>query len=181
MKNRIFIILFALLTLIFVLSLSVNASTTCAHENKNVTAVEYTDYAQNGKLKFVCANCNEIEKTLKPLVISNGYSISRDGSSLCAGYKINNEAIAEILKLNTKFELGMVAASKSLLGDKMPLDSKTAEAVDLSQYGASVIKASVTDGSFSTVDIRLNGFDSEKYYEQLYLSAFVFDGNSLVL
>lgn len=176
MKNKILLILFTILTVLFVLSISVNASSICAHENKNVTAVEYTDYAQNGKIKFNCQNCNITEEEINPLLKLNGYSISRDGTSLCTGYTINNDALSEITKLNDKFEIGMVAGSKSLLSDKMPLDSKTAEPVDLSQYGAAVIKACVSNGSCSMVDLKLDGFDENNYYEQLYLSAFIFDG-----
>ena len=179
MKNKTLLVLLSILTLVFALAISANASTTCTHENKNVTAVEYTDYAQNGKLKFVCDNCDVTEMELEPLIIANGYSISDDGTGLCAGYTVNNKALTEIMKLNDKFELGLVAGSKSLLGDKMPLDSKTATPVDLSQYGARVIKATISNENCSSVDIKLIGFDGGKYYSQLYLSAFAFDGEAV--
>lgn len=179
MKNKVLVILFALLTTLFILTLSINASDACNHESKEVLSVEYTDYAQKGKIKFECPGCDVTEKEIKPLLTLKGYSISNDGGSLCTGYTINSEALSEITKLNGNFEIGMVAAAKSFLGDKMPLDSKTGEPVDLSQYGASVIKANITNGNYATVDLRLNGFKDASYYEQLYLGAYVFDGEAV--
>lgn len=179
MKNKVLVILFALLTTLFILTLSINASDACNHESKEVLSVEYTDYAQKGKIKFECPGCDVTEKEIKPLLTLKGYSISNDGGSLCTGYTINSEALSEITKLNGNFEIGMVAAAKSFLGDKMPLDSKTGEPVDLSQYGASVIKANITNGNYATVDLKLDGFNQLSAFEQLYMSAYAYDGENV--
>ncbi len=179
MKNKILIILFAILTSLFILTLSINASDTCNHESKEIIAVEYTDYTQNGVIKFVCPSCQATEEAVKPLIKLNGYSVSNDGASLCTGYTVNNRVLNELSKLNKSFDIGLVAGAKALLGDKMPLDSKTAEPIDLSEYGASVIKASVSNGNYSTVDIKVNGFNETSFYAQLYLGAYMYDGNEV--
>lgn len=179
MKNKILVVLFAILTTLLLLTLSVSASEACTHENREVTAIEYGSYTQKGKIKFNCNNCAVNEMEIAPLVKLNGYSVSNTGSNLCVGYAINGDIMVEIAKLNDKFELGMVAASKALLGDKAPLDGKTANPVDLSQYGAAVMKAPVQSDRFSFVDLRLDGFSDGSFYEQLYLCAYVFDGEKV--
>ena len=181
MKKKIFFVLFALLTTMLILTLSVSASTTCTHEGKTVTAVKYDDYTKNGTMEFTCPNCSVASMEIKPLLKLNGFSLSNDESKLCTGYTVNSEAVEALRSLNDSFQIGMVAAAKKYLGDKAPLDSKTANPVDLSSQGASVLKAEITSGNYSTVDMKIDGFDSNTAasFEQLYLTAFVFDGNSV--
>ena len=179
MKNKILLVLLAILTTLFILTLTVSASEACLHEGKNVTSVEYADYTKDGVMKLTCPSCDATQITISPLLKHNGYSISNDGTGICTGYTVNSDALDEIKKLNNRFEIGMVAASKALLGNKMPLDSKTATAVDLSQYGAQVVKAQLSAENCSLVDLRLDGFSDSVAFEQLYLTAYAFDGNQV--
>lgn len=179
MKKKIFFILFALLTAMFILTISAGASSTCAHENKTVTGVEYTDYTKQGVIKFNCPDCDTKEAKIDPLLTLTGFSISIDESKLCTDYKINNEATKAIKSINDKFQIGMVAAAKKFLGDRAPLDSKTATPIDLSANGAAVLKAEFTDDSYTAASMKLSGFDFASSFEQLYLTAYVYDGESV--
>ena len=179
MKNKILIILFTILTTLLVLTMSINAEDPCTHENKVVSAVNYTDYAQKGTMLFTCPDCTATEMSISPLLYQSGYSVSEKGGQLCTTYNVNADAMSALKKLNASFEAGIVVASKNLLGDKLPLDAKTAAPIDLSAYGATVIKVSVENNKFSSIDLRLNDFTPDKYYQQLYMSAYVFDGSQV--
>ncbi len=179
MKKKIILVLFALLTSLFILTISASASDECAHNEKIYTNIEYTDYTQNGTAEFYCPSCSATSETVDPLVIFKGYSTSNDATGMCVGYTLNNKALEIIKATGANIEVGLVAASKALLGDNMPLNSKTAEPYDLSSYNASVIKAVLDDFSFSSADMKLEGFGGANIYAQLYLGAYVFDGNSV--
>lgn len=181
MKKKIIFVLFALLTSLFILTVSINAESACNHTEKTVISVTYDDYTQNGEMSFTCPSCSATSMEIKPLLTLNGFSLSNDESKLCTGYKVNSEIVQVLKSLDEKFEIGMVAAAKKYLGDKAPLDSKTAMPVDLSAYNASVLKAEITDGNFSSVDMKLDGFDNESgaSFEQLYLTAYVYDGEGV--
>jgi len=175
--KKILFVLFAALTAVFILTFSVSA--VCTHENKENVEIVYQDYAASGELKFTCPSCAVTSVELDPLAEFLGYSVSQNGSDMCSGYKINQEALSEILKVNSSFEIGLVAASKALLGDKMPLDSKTGKAVDLSEYDAHVIKVNLNNYECPLADVVIKGFDKESYLEQIYMSLYTFDGNTV--
>ncbi|MBR2025320.1 MAG: hypothetical protein IKA02_05890, partial [Clostridia bacterium] len=179
MKKKIILVLFALLTILFVLTLSINAQEICTHENKTVTSVKYDDYTQKGTMEFTCPDCSLTSMELAPLITLKGFSLSENDEKLCIGYTINNEAVQSLKSINDKFQIGMVAGAKKYLGDKAPLDSKTSNPVDLSAYNASVLKAEVTNGEYSAVDLKLEGFDLASSFEELYLSAYVYDGSAV--
>ncbi len=178
MKNKILILLFTILTTLLVFTLSINASEACTHDQKTVTAVEYADYAKAGTMRFTCPNCTATEMELEPLFTLSGYAISETEDGICAGYTFNNQVAQEISKLNSKLQLGVVIASKDLLGDKMPLDSKTAEPMELSN-GATVLKIALTDKQYSKIDLVVKGFNESSYFKELYMSAYVFDGTQV--
>lgn len=179
MKKKIIFILFALLTTMLILTLSVSASSTCTHEGKTYTSIKYADYTQNGVAEFVCPSCSVTSEVVSPLVVFKGYSTSSDFTGMCVGYSLNSKAFKIIKETGTNIEVGIVAASKALLGDNMPLDSETAEPYDLSSYNAEVIKAKLDDVSFTAADMKIDGFDGTNLYAQLYLSAYVFDENGV--
>lgn len=179
MKKKIIFVLFALLTTLLILTISVSADSVCTHEGKSYTNIKYTDYTQNGVAEFYCPSCSITSETVAPLVTFKGYSTSADVTDMCVGYNLNKEAFEIIKKTGASIEVGLVAASKALLGDKMPLDSKTAEPYDLSSQNASVIKAVLNDMSCLSADMKIAGFDGASVYAQLYLGAYVFDGNSV--
>ncbi len=181
MKKKIVLVLFALLTTLLILTVSINAQDVCDHSQKTVISVSYDDYTKSGIMEFSCPDCRETTKEIKPLLTLNGFSLSNDESKLCTGYTVNSEAVQALKSLNEKFEIGMVAAAKKYLGDKAPLDSTTAMPVDLTAYNASVLKAEITDGNYSSVDMKLKGFDSDSdaSFEQLYLTAYVYDGEAV--
>lgn len=174
MKNKILVVLFTILTLLFILAVSINASDVCAHENKRVTSVEYTDYTQNGIMKFVCPSCTVTEITVSPLVNLNGYSVPTNDSELCVGYTINREAANELKKLNKEFDYGIVVAAKSSLGNNMPLDSVTSE-----PFSEKCIKLSLLGITTDAVDFRLTDFDASTIIEPLYFTAYAYDGNQV--
>ena len=179
MKKKIIFVLFALLTTLLILTISVSADSACTHEGKSYTNINYTDYTQNGIAEFYCPSCSQTSETAAPLVTFKGYSTSNDATGMCVGYALNNKALEIIKTTGANIEVGLVAASKALLGDNMPLDSKTAEPYDLSGQNASVIKAKLDDVSFSSADMKIEGFGGANVYAQLYLGAYVFDGNSV--
>lgn len=179
MKKKIIFVLFALLTTLLILTISVSADSACTHEGKSYTNIKYTDYTQNGVAEFYCPSCSITSETVAPLVTFKGYSTSADVTDMCVGYNLNKEAFEIIKKTGASIEVGLVAASKALLGDNMPLDSKTAEPYDLSNQNASVIKAVLNDMSCLSADMKIAGFDGASVYAQLYLGAYVFDGNSV--
>ena len=179
MKKKIILVLFALLSTLFILTLSVNAQENCTHENKMVTSVKYDDYTKNGTIEFTCPNCSKTSEEIKPLITLKGFALPEDESKLCISYSINKDAVNILKNLNDKFQIGMVAAAKKYLGDKAPLDSKTSNPVDLSSSNASVMKAEITGGEYSSVDMKLEGFNTKSSFEQLYMSAYVYDGDSV--
>lgn len=179
MKKKIILVLFALLTMLFILTLSINAQSVCTHENKAVSSVKYDDYTQKGTAEFICPDCSVTSMQLDPLVSLKGFSLSDNDEKLCVGYTVNNDAVEMLKSINANFQIGMVAGAKKYLGDKAPLDSKTATPVDLSSYNAAVLKADITNGQYSSVDLKLEGFTTASSFEGLYLSAYVYDGNSV--
>ena len=179
MKKKIIFVLFALLTTLLILTISVSADSACTHEGKSYTNIKYTDYTQNGVAEFYCPSCSMTSEMVAPLVTFKGYSTSADVTDMCVGYNLNKEAFEIIKKTGASIEVGLVAASKALLGDNMPLDSKTAEPYDLSSQNASVIKAVLNDMSCLSADMKIAGFDGASVYAQLYLGAYVFDGNGV--
>lgn len=179
MKNKFLLIGFALLTMLFVFTLSVSAADVCAHNGKTITGVNYDDYAKNGKMTFTCPTCNVTEISIAPLFKLNGYAVSEEGDSMCTGYEINAEAVSALKALNSKFEAGIVIAAKELLGDKMPLNSATAEPVALSNPNARIIKFDASDRGLSSIDIKLTEITPESFTSQVYMCSYVFDGISV--
>ena len=160
--------------MLFVFSLSISAAEVCTHENKRVTAIEYADFAQNGTMRFVCPGCTVTEKTVTPLIKLNGYSVPTADSELCVGYTINREVANELKKLNKSFDLGLVVAAKSGLGNEMPLNNATAE-----PFSEKCIKLSLLGITTDAVDFRLTDFDASTIIEPLYFTAYSYDGNQV--
>lgn len=176
--KKLLLVLFALCVTVFVLAFS--ASAACTHEDKDNVSINYQDYTQKGTMTFTCNGCNATSVELAPLVEFNGYSTSVDEDGICAGYKVNVDALKEIKNINSDFELGLVAASKNLLGDSLPLDPNTAEPTDLSQYGAYVLKSDISSYYPPYADLKIQGFSSTDYLEPLYITAYAFDGSKVV-
>lgn len=93
MKKKIIFVLFALLTSLFILTVSINAESVCSHTEKTVISVTYDDYTQNGEMSFTCPSCSATSMEIKPLLTLNGFSLSNDESKLCTGYKVNSEIV----------------------------------------------------------------------------------------
>lgn len=176
MKKTVFVLILALAS---IFAFAFSASAECLHNDKEITSVVYDDYTKQGTMSFNCPDCSETSKSLSPLVTIIGYS-SRDYSSICVSYQVNNEALEYLKSKNPKLEVGLVAASKELLGNKLPLDSATAKPVDLSEYNATVLKANLVDYEYSVADLKIEGFDALTLYEQLYMTAYIFDGTQVI-
>jgi hypothetical protein len=82
------------------------------------------------------------------------------------------------MSTNESFELGIIAAAKDVLGDKLPLDSKTAEPIEL-EHG-SVAKRVIPANDYTCAEIIVDGFSFEFFDKALILSAYVYDGDKVV-
>ena len=176
MKNKLlFTILFVLISCAFVIT----SSATCFHNDKEVISVSYQDYTKDGTEEFACPDCSQTTRAIEPLVTFLGNSISEKHNGICEGYLINHTALAQLKKQNESFELGAIAASVDALNGKMPLDSKTAEPVNLSEQGATVVKKILPEGEYFSIEMIVKGLNFETFNKNLYLCAYVYDGNEV--
>ncbi len=178
MKKKLLVTLFIIIALsAFVIS----ASASCIHKDRETVSVEYSDgYNKTGTEVFVCPSCNQTSQQISPLVTFLGYSVSNLHNGICAGYDLNQRALAFYMQSNESFELGVIGASRDALGNKLPLDSKTAVPTDLGQGGARVAKLALSTDDYLSVDMRIDGFSAEYFDEKLVLTAYVYDGNEVV-
>ncbi len=176
MKKK--ILLFIFMQIVACL-LVVSVGAVCNHKSRETTLVEYTSYVETGTESFICPNCDQTSKPIDPLVTFVGYAISSGNDGICSGYVINQRALSQLLKQNEKFELGLVCASQEVLGDRLPLNPTTAEPTDLSSQGAVVIKRTVPNDDYLSMDMIVGGLTSSFFDKKLYMSAYVFDGNEV--
>ena len=176
MKKKILLFIFML---IVACTLVASASAACTHKNRETTYVEYTSYIEAGTESFICPNCDMTSKPIDPLVTFVGYAISSVNDGICSGYVINQRALSQLLKQNDKFELGLVGAAMDSLGNRLPLNPSTAEPTDLSDVGAVVIKRTLPNDDYLSMDMIIGGISASFYDKKLCLSAYVFDGSQV--
>ncbi len=85
-------------------------------------------YASTGIIVKRCSACqgNYEDESLvtEPLVICHGYSTTLNNNyGMMVRYTFNYDMIEELKRLDSKFEYGMVVASRDALGDATPLDA----------------------------------------------------------
>ena len=141
---------------------------------ENATDVLYEGYLVNGKHVAPCLRCGdsatEEDGTAKPLFTFKGYSTPEDGSAgLTMSFEANLKAIeAYEAKTGEKLSYGVVAAAKSCLGDKNPLDENGNE---VTLENGNVVKAEVSK-EFCLYDFRITNMEGYEATE-LVLATYI--------
>ena len=137
-------------------------------------------YMQAGKTTSVCDICkHEQALASDPLFVFSGYSVKEQGSTaICAGYIVNYTLLEKYeLAVNTKINIGMVAASKDTLivpGKPLNNDGTTSEST-----GGKIISYLFED-KCSFVDIILYSENWEIYKNrEIILCAFILENNTV--
>ncbi|MBR2024990.1 MAG: leucine-rich repeat protein [Clostridia bacterium] len=140
--------------------------------NMDNATVSYDSFLENGTLTGYCDRCGKAEvSVVEPLFTFKGISVPTNGDiEIYIGYSANYDAISQYEKITgNKVNFGIVAAAKSLLGDKSPLDENGNET--LLQQGA-VIKAPVSNGyAYESYEFIIRGFTTEAHKDALLLMA----------
>ncbi len=99
------------------------------HTLNDIVDIIYPNgYASTGIMVKRCSvcqeHCEDENAAVEPLVICHGYSTTLNNNyGMMVRYTFNYEIINELKRLDSKFEYGMVVASRDALGDKTPLDA----------------------------------------------------------
>ncbi len=99
------------------------------HTLTDIVDIMYPNgYASTGVMLKKCSVCQGAYEdegiVVEPLVICHGYSTTLNNNyGMMVRYTFNYEIIEELKRLDSKFEYGMVVASRDALGDATPLDA----------------------------------------------------------
>ncbi len=144
---------------------------------------EYTDYEsfiyENGFLAkglktYGCPTCNDyITEETRPLFKFLGYSVSRNGKSICAGYIINKECFEDYEVFNsTTVNYGMLCAVSDGIN---PLNSDGSLVA-----GINGTSKSLTSTSHSRFDIKVSSNNWLSVADTpLIICAYIIDGDKL--
>ena len=141
-----------------------------------------TDYMANGYKTITCARCNENnnDEIAQPLFSLVGISVNNEETAMCISKAINNDAIKEYERYNSKLSFGVVACyAGENNGNTAPLSLVN----DAVAGQSNAITADITDKGYLSFDFKLNGFSSDpsciyKNYGFI-MSAYVYDGKSI--
>ncbi len=152
------------------------------HSHTNITSIDYArGYFEIGAIIYSCTgnDCTSTDskETEKALLKWLGYSASQDGQQICVGYDLDQEAIAILSAINSKFEIGVCASVETVIQTNSPLEiDENGNLVKLDK----AIKASLNDKSISRIDLIIKGDFANKYMKTpVLMSAYVFDGTAL--
>lgn len=157
-------------------------NTALGHDNDlsngaQVVLITYTDYTKNGYKTIKCARCNENNNDTEAEALINclGYSSKKDGSSVCIGYSVNDQAINEYRTYNPSFTYGVVAYIP--IGNENPLkvENDAVAVID----PAHTIFAQIGDifESCEVFDFVIKGFAGNEDLA-FVMGAYVFDGSA---
>ncbi len=145
------------------------------HQYTDFESFEYENgFLSKGIKTFGCPTCDDyIEEETQPLFKFLGYSISRNGKSVCVSYVVNREYIADYnLANNVILDYGIVCAVSD---SQTPLTPNGSVAENINGQSRSLI-----DTEYPRFDIKISSNDWTKTGDTpLIMCAYVIDGDKI--
>ena len=145
------------------------------HEYTDLESFVYANgFLANGEIIYGCPTCDDfIREETQPIFKFLGYSVSRNGKSICAGYSVNKEYIPEYNKANNvTLDYGIICAVSDN-GNPITSNGAVAEGIN----GQS---CSLKDTTYPRFDIKISANDWTKAGDTpLIICTYVIDGDKI--
>ena len=149
-------------------------------DNPNTVTVEIDKFSTFALATTNEALYDEAESivTLDDVITFKGYSVGPNGTSMCAGFDIDYEAL-ELYEAKTgkTVDFGVVFTSYERLNGNNPLDSLTGEKITLEN--AAIIKTSLVNFNYATYELVLTDITSDLAEHCFTIAAYVYDGEKV--
>ena len=114
--------------------------------------------------------------TLDDIIAFKGYSVGPNGTSICAGFDIDIEALEMYeAKTGETVDFGVVFASYEDLNGENPLVSETAEVISLEN--SEILKVSLKEYSYITYELILTDITTDLVDHMFTVSAYLYNGS----
>ena len=119
---------------------------------------------------------DESTVTIDDIITFKGYSVGPDGTSMCAGFDIDYDALAIYeAKTGETVDLGVVFTSYELLNGNNPLVAETGAVIT----GMTVIKTSLKEYAYNTYELILTDISAEIADHRFTIAAYIYNGSAV--
>ena len=145
------------------------------HTYREDAVFDYANgYLQEGTKRFYCQTCDAYEGgDTAPIFKFLGYSVNRAGTSVCAGYSVNKEILAEYEAINkTTIKYGVICAIEGLV---QPLNEDGSIV-----NSETTLKMEMKESALDRFDIKLTTRSWESMADyQVVMCAYLHEGDKI--